>query len=116
MLTLKINKTIGLLQKLQNLLPRSALIITIYKALIRSHLDYVDMIYEEAYNSSFNHKPELFQYSACLAITGAIRGTSKENPYQELGLKSLQLRRCLRKLGYLSNIFHNEVLSLILEI
>ena len=27
---------------------------------------------------------------ACLAITGAIRGTSKERLYQELGLKSLE--------------------------
>ena len=36
--TTKINKTIGLLHKLQNLLPRTALI-TIYKAFVRPHLD-----------------------------------------------------------------------------
>ena len=44
----KISKTIGLLCKLHNFLPRAALI-TIYKAFIRPHLDYGDMIYDQAY-------------------------------------------------------------------
>ena len=34
----KVNKTVGLLRKLQSILPRTALII-IYKTFIRSHLD-----------------------------------------------------------------------------
>ena len=38
----KVNKTIGLLRKLQNLLSRSTLI-TIYKAFVRPHLDYGDI-------------------------------------------------------------------------
>ena len=50
---------------------------------------------------SFHHKPESIHYNVCLAITGAIRGTSNENPYHELGLESLQLRRWYRKLGML---------------
>ena len=44
MVTTKINKTIGLLRKLQNLLPRTALI-KIYKAFVRPHLDYGDILY-----------------------------------------------------------------------
>ena len=36
----KINKTIGLLQKFQNFLPRKSLL-TIYKSFIRPHLDYL---------------------------------------------------------------------------
>ena len=40
----KVNKTIGLLRKLQNILPRSALL-TICKSFIRLHLDYGDIIY-----------------------------------------------------------------------
>ena len=40
----KTNKTMGLLQKLQTLLPRAPLI-TIYKSFIRPHLDYRDMIW-----------------------------------------------------------------------
>ena len=83
MMASKINKTIGLLQKMQNLLPRSALI-TIYKAFVRPHLNYGDIIYGESYNGSFHHKLDLFQYNACLEITGVIRGTSKEKFYQEI--------------------------------
>ena len=49
MVTNKINKTIGLLRKLQNLLPRIALI-KIYKAFVRPHLDYGDILYNQAFN------------------------------------------------------------------
>ena len=100
MVSLKISKTLGLLRKLHNLLPRSALI-TIYKAFVRPYLDYGDILYDQAYNMSFHHKLESIQYNACLAITGAIRGTSKEKLYQELGLESLQLRCWYRKLRML---------------
>ena len=89
MVTTKINKTIGLLRKLQNLLPRTALI-KIYKAFVRPHLDYGDILYDQAFNLSFQQKLESIQYRACLAITGAIQGTSREKIYQELGLESLQ--------------------------
>ena len=102
MVYLKISKTFGLLRKLHNLLPRSALI-TIYKAFFRPHLDYGDILYDQAYNMSFHHKLESIQYN--LAITGAIRGTSKEKLYQELGLESLQLHRWYRKLGMFYKMF-----------
>ena len=57
---------------------------------------------------SFHHKLESIQYNACLAITGAIRDTSKEKLYQELGLESLQLRRWYRKLGMFYKIYKNR--------
>ena len=38
-------------------------------------------------------KIESFQYNAALEKTGAVRGTSKEKLYQELGLKSLRSKR-----------------------
>ena len=85
----KTNKTIGILWKLSNLLPRQALI-TIHKAFVRPDLDNGGAFYDQAFNNSFQTKTES---DACLAITGAIRGTSKEKTYQELGLDSLQLRR-----------------------
>ena len=103
----KISKTIGLLRKLHNLLPRAALII-IYKAFIRPHLDYGDIPYDQAYNMSFHQKLESIQYNACLAITGTIRGTSKEKLYQEIGLESLQSRRWYRKLGMFYKIFKSK--------
>ena len=63
-----------LLRKFQQILPRSSLL-TIYKTFIRSRLDYVDIIYDQVYYSAFHDKLESIQHSACLAITGAIRGT-----------------------------------------
>ena len=68
---------------------------TTYKSFIRPHLDYEDVIFDQAYNKSFH---ESLQCNALLAITGAIRSTSKEKFYQELGLESLQHRRWFRKL------------------
>ena len=41
----KTSKTIGLLRKLSNLLPRQALV-TIYQAFVRPHLDYGDVLYD----------------------------------------------------------------------
>ena len=93
----KVNKTIRLLWKLQNTLPRPSLL-TIYKPFIRPHLDYGDIIYESAYNVSFQQKVESTHYNAALAITGVIRGTSKEKLFQGLCLESLQHRRWYRKL------------------
>ena len=51
-----------------------------------------------------SHKIESVQYNAVLAITTAIRGTSKEKLYQELGLESLRNRRWLRRMSYLYKI------------
>ena len=81
----KVNTIIGLLRKLQNILPREPLL-TIYKSFVRPHLDYGDVIYDQHYNNSFHQKLESIQYNAALAITGAIRGSSCGKLYQELGL------------------------------
>ena len=105
--TTKIDKTIGLLRKLQNLLPRTALI-TIYKTFVRPHLDYGDILCDQAFNLSFQQKLEPIQYRACLVITGAMQGTSREKIYQELGLESLQSRRWYRKLAIFYKIYKNK--------
>ena len=84
-----VNKAIGLLQKLQKTLLRLVLI-TIYETLLRPHLDYGGMIYDEAYNETFHQKFESIQYNGCLALSRAIRGSSREKPYHKLGLESLQ--------------------------
>ena len=103
----KVNKAVSLLRKLRNILPRTTLI-TIYKAFIWSHLDYGDVLYDQAFNNSFKEKLESFQYNAYLALTGAIRGTSKEKIYQELGLESLRYRRWYRKLCLFYKILENK--------
>ena len=90
----KVYKTIGLLCKFQSVLSRPSLVI-IYKAFIRPHIDYEDIIYDQAYKESSHQKLETIQYNAALAITSAMRGTSREKLYQELGLESLQKHRWL---------------------
>ena len=42
----KVNKTFGLLQKLHTFLPRQSLV-TVYKAFIRLHFEYVDIICDQ---------------------------------------------------------------------
>ena len=66
--------------------------LTIHKSFLRPHLDYGDVIYDRTFNESFQNKLESVQYNAALAITGAIRGSSREKLYQELGLESLKSR------------------------
>ena len=94
------------LRKLQNTLPRTSLI-TIFKSFIRPHHDYGDIIYDQAYNTSFHLNIKSIQYNAALAITGAVRGTSREKLYQELGFESLQQKCWYRKLC-LFKIMNNQ--------
>ena len=54
---------------------------------------------------------ESIQYNAALAITGAIRGSSREKLYQELGLESLQQRRSYGKLCYFFKLTKNKSLK-----
>ena len=82
-----ISKTIELLCKLQNILTRPPLI-TIYKSLIRSHLDYGYIIYNEVDNASFHQKLESMQYNAALTIIGATRETSIERSFMMNFLKA----------------------------
>ena len=59
---------------------------TIYKAFARPHLDYGDVIYDEACNKTFHRKPVSIQYDACLALSRAIKTLSREKLYQEFWL------------------------------
>ena len=73
-----------------NLLLPCFSLLTIYKSFFRHLLDYGDAIYDQPNNSRLSDKIETVQYNATLAVTGAIRGTSKEKLYQELGPESLK--------------------------
>ena len=66
---LRANKGIGLIIRLRRYLPRNPLL-TIYKAFIRPHLDYGDVVYDYPGNTSFMQKLESVQYNASLAIIG----------------------------------------------
>ena len=103
----KVNETVALLRKFQNILPRSALL-TIYKYFVRIRLDYGDIIYDQAFNNLFHQKIESLQNNAALAITGVISGTSREKVCQELRLESLQQRHWYRKLCLFFKIYKNQ--------
>ena len=106
MLTKKIiicNKLIGSIKFLSSLLSRKSLL-TIYKSFIRQHLDYCDILYDNPANETLINLIEKVQYKSCLAITGAIQGTSRDSLYQELGLESLRVRRWYRKMVFFYRI------------
>ena len=132
----KINKAnygILMIRKLHRYLPRNALV-NIFKSFVRPHLEYCDIIYHKPCaddimiqnapqnnvsqpNLIFTNKLESVQYNAALAITGCIRGTSKEKLYNELGFMSLYDRRTFHRLlqfykiknGLLPEYLKNEI-------
>ena len=66
-----------------------------YKALIRSHLDYCDIIYhippvlnQPPLNAS-TEKVERIQYQSAIAITVTCQGSSRTKLYEELGWETL---------------------------
>ena len=69
----KISKTIGLLWKLHY-----KLLLSIYNFSIRPYRDHGGIIYDQAYNLSFHQNLESIQYNAVLALTGVLRGSSRE--------------------------------------
>ena len=83
-------------------------LVTIYKAFLRTLIDYGDIIYEQPQNDSFSEKLESMQYKATLAITCAIQGTSRDKIYQELGLESLKSRRWYKRLSLMFKIMKEE--------
>ena len=72
------------------------------------HLDYGNVLRDQAFNNSLEEKLESNQYHVCLGLTEAIRGTSKEKIYQELELESLRDRRCCRKLCLFYKVLENK--------
>ena len=99
------NNRIALLKKLGHSITRKPLL-SIYKTFSRPHLDYCDVIYDKPHNEKFTDTVESFQYNVALAITGAIKGTSKEKLYNELGLEYLKDRRWVPRLCLFHKIYN----------
>ena len=79
----KCNTLIGLIKRLSVNVPRKALL-TIWKSFIITHLYYGNILYDKPENEDFQNKLEKVEYRACLAVTGAIHGTSRKKLYDEL--------------------------------
>ena len=112
----KAKKNIGVIKHLSKYLPISSLD-QMYKAFVRSHLDYCDIIYHEP--SKLNHPPlgltltnlmekvEKIQYQAALALTGTWIGTNRSKLYEELGWETLSERRKCRRILQVHKIENN---------
>ena len=93
----KATKGVNFIRKMNLLLSHSSLL-TIYKSFVRPHLDYGDVIHDQANNSCLSDKIETVQY----------RGSSKEKLYLELRIESLKDRRWLRLMSYLQGRIQDE--------
>ena len=90
-----------------------------YKALVRSHLDYCDIIYHiPSVQTQFGvtltdlmENAEKIQYQAALAVTGAWQGSSRSKLNEELGWESLSERRWCRRILQIHKIVSNNTPS-----
>ena len=89
-----------------------------YSALVRSHLDYCDVIYHippkvhpPPLGMSLHDHMEMIekiQYQAALAVTGTWQGTSRVKIYEELGWESLSDRRISRRVLQMHKIIDEK--------
>ena len=110
----KDNKGIGLIMRLRKRLSRDTLL-TIYKAFLRPHLGYGDILYDNPGDISFIQKIVCVQYNVAPAITGCIRGTSRETLYCEFGLESLADRGICKRLCVFYNVINGTSPSYLLQ-
>ena len=95
------------LRKFSRILPRSLFLI-INKIFRKSWLGFAKIIYEQSYDSVFHDNLKSVQYNACVAITGAIGGTSTGKLCQEPGLEYLKSRHRIKKLCHFYDVFNGK--------
>ena len=101
----RVSKTLNSMKRIRWLVPRHALE-KVYKSLIRSVIDYGDVIYSNI-SQNLSQKLEKLQRDAGLTCTGAIRLTSHENLLKELGWEPLSKRRQNHQLVMLFKMKNN---------
>ena len=119
---IKAKRNLGLIKYISRLLPVKTLD-QMYKVLVRSHLDYCDIIYhipskQDRFGGILNSlmaKAERIQYQVALAITGAWKGTNRSKLYDELGWESLSNRRWYRRILQVHKIVNNAPCYVILK-
>ena len=72
-------------------------------------MDYDDVVYNQPLNNTFSNKLETVQYNAAVAITTAIKGTSRKKLYQKLGLEYLQQRRWMIQLSFFYKVVSTKL-------
>ena len=108
---IKAKKYIGIIKHLSCFLPLKTLD-QMFKSLVRSHLDYCDIIYhipsrQDQFGVTLNslmEKVERIQYQAALAVTGAWQGSNYSKLYDELRWESLANRRWCKRILHIHKI------------
>ena len=108
-------KYIGIIKHLSCFLPLKTLD-QMFKSLVRSHLDYCDIIYhipskQDQFGVTLNslmEKVERIQYQAALAVTGTWQGSNRPKLYDEFGWESLSNRRWCKRILHIHKIVSNE--------
>ena len=103
---MKAKKNVGIIKHLNAFLPLKTLTL-MYKTLVRSHLEYCDIIFHIPHVinlpplgvslHSLMEKVESIQYHSALAVTGTWKGSSRSKLYDQLGWESLSDRRMCRR-------------------
>ena len=113
----KAKTNIGIIKHLSKFLPLKTLD-QMYKALVRSHFDYCNIVYHIP--SSINPPPQLptfnsimeklkrVQYQAALAVTGAWQGSNCSKLNEELGWEALSDRRMCGRILQIQKIMSNK--------
>jgi hypothetical protein len=111
---------IGIIKHLSKFLPLKTLN-QMYKALVRPHLDYCDIIYhippivnqppQLPTFDSLMEKFERVKYQAALAVTGTWQGSNCSKLNEELGWETLSDRRLCRRILQIHKIMNNKTPS-----
>ena len=72
---------------------------TIYKAFVRSHLDYGDVIYDEAYIETFHQKLESIQIRPAYPYRELLEDRQEKNFIKKLSGNFLYFTRFLKKIN-----------------
>ena len=75
--------------------------------LLGFHLNYADIVLDKSDNKSLKDCLDNIQHYAVIAVTRAMKGTSRERICNELGLESIADRRWYRKMTFFYKIVKN---------
>lgn len=110
----KASKKINMIKGLKFKLGRSTLE-TLYKSLIRSTLEYADVVWDGC-SKSDSDLLESLQFEAARIVTGAMKGTHRENLLCETAWVTLKNRRKDHKLIMMYKLLNNTAPTYLLEL
>ena len=109
MVIAKADRRLSVIRRCRDQIPRPCRE-TLYKTIIRSVLDYGDIIYHSCLKSE-SEALEKFQRKAALVCTGEFKITSHGKLLKELGWSKLESRRSMHRLTLFYKISNSHLLT-----